>query len=85
MHLGPHQETVLVLFAYYVSSAAVGALQAPDASSGKFYRWLYVFMNTLAANVTRAFATKLPNGAPNTAENAAMQQAVPVPPAGPTK
>ena len=73
MHLGPHQETLIVLGAYYVASAAVGALQAPDANSSAFYRWLYVFANTLAANVTRAFGTKLPSGALNTAENAAKE------------
>ena len=73
MHLAQHEEAIIVLGTYYVASAAIGALQAPDATSSKFYRWFYSFANTFAANVTRAFATKLPSGALNTAENAAKE------------
>ena len=73
MHLGQHQETLLVLGSFWVFSAAIGSMPAPDANSGKGYRWFYGFANTLAANVTRAFATKLPSGALNTAENAAKE------------
>lgn len=52
--------TAASLVAYYVVSAAVGSLPMPDATSHKFYRFVFSFANTLAANVTRAFASKLP-------------------------
>jgi hypothetical protein len=69
--------------AYYIFSAAIGNLEAPDATSSKGYRWFYGFSNTLAANLKRAFATKLPSGALNTAENAAKEPAVIKIPAAP--
>ena len=52
--------TAASLVAYYVMSAAIGSLPMPDANSHVFYRWVFSFANTLAANVTRAFASKLP-------------------------
>ena len=64
---------VYALLIYYALSAAVGALEAPDKSSGKFYRWFYSFVNAFAANLFRAFRTKLPSGALNTPENAAVE------------
>ena len=48
---------------YYVCSAAIGSMPMPDAQSGKGYRWLFGFLNTLAANVTRALASRLPKDA----------------------
>lgn len=53
--------TALILGLYYVMSAAIGSLPMPDADSHKFYRWFFQFANTLAANVTRAYASKLPS------------------------
>lgn len=55
--------TSFVLGLYYVTSAGIGALPMPDATDSKFYRWFFQFSNTLSANVTRAYAAKLP--APN--------------------
>ncbi len=52
--------TAVALGLYYVMSAAIGSLPMPDADSHKFYRWFFQFANTLAANVTRAYASKLP-------------------------
>ena len=49
-----------LISAYWVFSAAVGALPAPEEGSSKFYRWFFSFANTLAANVTRAFSSKIP-------------------------
>lgn len=46
--------------AYWIFSAAIGSLPAPEPDSGKFYRWFFQFSNTLAANVTRAFSSKIP-------------------------
>ena len=39
---------------YYVLSAGIGAMETPDATSGKGYRWLFKFANMLAANFSRA-------------------------------
>jgi hypothetical protein len=44
---------------YTIFSAAVGALESPTEKNGQFYRWAFKFLNTLAANVTRAFSSKL--------------------------
>ncbi len=52
--------TMVTLALYYVMSAAVGSLPMPDANSHMFYRWFFQFSNTLAANVARAYAAKLP-------------------------
>lgn len=53
-------QTAVVLATWYVASAAIGSLPMPDTTSSKFYRWLFQFANTLAANVSRAWASKLP-------------------------
>jgi len=45
---------------YYTFAAAVGALPIPDAASSKFYGWAFKFLNTLAANLSRAAAGKIP-------------------------
>ena len=52
---------------YWTFSAAIGALPAPTEKSGAFYRWAFQFLNTLAANVARAFSSKIPglNGKAN--------------------
>ena len=52
--------TTFILLSYYVASAAIGALPMPDATDSKFYRWFFQFANTVSANVTRAYASKLP-------------------------
>jgi len=62
-YISAHQ-TLFALAGYYVLSAGVGSLPMPDASSGKFYRWFFQFSNTLGANITRAYASKLPKESP---------------------
>jgi hypothetical protein len=52
--------TIFTLGTYYVLSAAVGAMPMPDPTDSKFYRWFFQFANTVSANVTRAYASKLP-------------------------
>ena len=37
----------------YIWSAVIGALDAPTAQSGPVYRFLFQFLNILAANVAR--------------------------------
>jgi len=49
--------------ALWLYSAAVGSLDAPDASSGKFYRWFYRFAKTIAGDLTLAFGKYLPPAA----------------------
>jgi len=44
---------------YMICSAAIGSMPAPTSQSHMFYLWAFKFLNTLAANVTRAFATKI--------------------------
>lgn len=39
----------------WVFSAAVSAMNSPDANSSKGYRWLYRFTHLLAANLDRAW------------------------------
>ena len=39
------------LFSYYVLAVAIGNLPAPDATSGKFYRWFYGFVQAIGANI----------------------------------
>jgi len=50
--------------AYYVACSAIGAMPAPEAGDSKFYRWLFVFLNGLAANVTRAGIAFRPRNGP---------------------
>ena len=35
----------------YIASAAVQALPEPDTDNGKFYRFVYKFAHTMAANI----------------------------------
>jgi hypothetical protein len=56
----------LFVIVWYLISAAIGALEAPDETSGKFYRYFFRFSHLLVGNLNRAFAGKVPgiqNGA----------------------
>ncbi len=45
---------ILTLSAYFVFSAAAGAMQPPtEAQKGAFYGWFYRFIQRLAANADR--------------------------------
>ena len=55
--------TMVTMGGYYVLSAAIGSLPMPDGSSNTFYKWFFAFANAVAANVTRAYASKLPASA----------------------
>src|SRR5262245_31485022 len=46
--------------AYWVFSAAVGALPAPVAGSKFVYRWMYRFLHTLAGNVAIVLGGRIP-------------------------
>jgi hypothetical protein len=50
-----------VLFAYWVYSAAIGALPTPEQSSAKWYVFLFRFGHGLSGNLSRAaVALKVP-------------------------
>ena len=50
-------QTASTLTAFWILSAAIGSLQMPDATSGKFYKWFFSFSNAIAANVSRVVAS----------------------------
>lgn len=50
-------QTSVALIGYYVFAAFVGALPMPDNTSGKFYRFFFAFINTIAANISRSSAS----------------------------
>lgn len=50
----------LLAFAYWVFSAFVGGMPAPESGDSKAYRWAFQSLNILASNVTRAFSSKIP-------------------------
>jgi hypothetical protein len=56
--LKAHQ-TLDTLVAYYVAISFVGSLPAPQASSSMFYQFVFKFVNTLAGNLSRAYASKV--------------------------
>ena len=43
---------------YHVGSAFIGALQMPDEHSSDWYKFFFAFANRLAANYSRAQASK---------------------------
>ena len=50
-------QTVVTMVSYYVFAAFVGALPMPDNTSGKFYKFFFAFINTIAANISRTSAS----------------------------
>lgn len=50
----------VIVASYWMFAAAVGAMPSPDVTSSKFYAWAFKFLNTFAANVSRAAAGKIP-------------------------
>jgi hypothetical protein len=49
------------LLAYWVFSAAVGALPMPQEGGHAFYRWAFAFLHGISGNVSRALiALKVP-------------------------
>jgi hypothetical protein len=57
--LSAHQTTA-ALVGFWIFSAFVGSLPAPAINSGMFYQFFFKFMNTLGANVARAYSSRLP-------------------------
>lgn len=45
-------------FMLWVFLNAVNALPAPDDGSGKFYKWLFAFLNAFTGSIPRILATQ---------------------------
>lgn len=56
-----HAHPFALVFSWWVFSAATGALPAPTAKSSPFYQWMFKFLNTIAANIARAYNTSVEN------------------------
>jgi hypothetical protein len=67
--------TISVLVAYYILSAAIGAMPAPTATSSTFYQFLFKFANTIGGNLTRAFNTYV-EASPNFQPAVNLQQKI---------
>ncbi len=50
----------MLIGAYWLFSAFVGGMPAPEAGDSKTYRWAFQSLNILASNVSRAFSDKIP-------------------------
>jgi len=71
--LRAHQ-TSDVLVGYYIAISFVGSLPSPQASSSLFYQFVFKFANTLAGNLSRAYASKV-EASPNFAAAVNLQNA----------
>jgi hypothetical protein len=56
-----HAHPFALVFSWWVFSAATGSLPAPTAQSSPFYQWSFKFLNTIAANIARAYNTSIEN------------------------
>lgn len=73
-----HSTTIAVVAAYYIMSAAIGSMPAPTAQSKPLYLFFFKFLNTLAANLTRAYSTAV-EASPNFAAAAIKANGAPKP------
>jgi hypothetical protein len=58
-YIQAHPKTATVVV-FYVWSAFIGSLPAPGINSSAFYGFFFKFMNTLGANLSRAYSANLP-------------------------
>lgn len=56
-----HAHPFALVLSWWVFSAATGSLPAPTAQSSPFYQWMFKFLNTIAANIARAYNTSVEN------------------------
>ena len=59
LRLHPELLSGLTLGIYHIGSAFVGSLEMPTPTSTPLYHFLFAFTNRLAANYSRASASKL--------------------------
>jgi hypothetical protein len=57
LEMHPVWMSAITLATYHAASAFVGALEMPDVSSTKFYRFFFRFANLFAANYSRSNAS----------------------------
>lgn len=60
MHLIQDPQFWFLVGCYWVFSAAVGALPMPKENDKPLYQWFFQFANSLAGNLSRAVAGKIP-------------------------
>jgi hypothetical protein len=72
--------TTVTLFTYYVMASFVGSLAMPTDQSSGFYRFFFKFVNTLAANYTRASVSNTAVGYQPPKPNTIPGPRVPAPP-----
>ena len=53
----------LIVGAYWIFLAAVGAMPEPTSADTKTYHFGYKFLHTIAGNITTAFGSKVPGNA----------------------
>ena len=56
-----HAHPFALLLSWWIFSAATGSLPAPTVKSSPAYQFIFKFMNTIAANVARAYNTQVEN------------------------
>lgn len=56
-----YHPAIAAIIGYWIWSALISALPAPTAKSSTFYVFLFRFLNTLAANIARAYSTAVEN------------------------
>lgn len=54
------QHGVLLVAAYWVFSAAVGAMPPPTPASSTLYLWLHGFLHILAGNIAQVISSRFP-------------------------
>lgn len=54
-----HAHPFLLLFSWWIFSAAIGSMPAPSAKSSAFYEWSFKFLNTIASNIARAYNNRV--------------------------
>jgi hypothetical protein len=68
-------ETISALVAFYIVSAAIGAMPSPGPTDGRGYQFLFKFLNTIGGNLSRAFSAYV-EGSPNFPAAVNLQQQI---------
>ncbi len=54
------QHPIACVVGYFLYSAIVGGMPAPEATDGRGYQWLYRSSHIIAGNLTTAVSTRFP-------------------------
>lgn len=52
---------IVAIASYWIFSALVGGMPAPDATSSKGYTWMHSSLHIIAGNLSAAIVAKYPN------------------------